>query len=221
MDGRRGTDARTMARLTLVPAEPAPLAVSPLVRRAYAFAEHAHRGQRRKDGQAYISHPVRVARVLAGLGYGDDVVAAALLHDVVEDTPVSLAEVRQAFGARVAGLVDCVSEDMTLPGAERKRDYRERVRVGSREARAICAADKVCNLDDLRVAAAADDHVALQRFHGGLHAQARRFDAELAMLADAGVDPELLEALNHGVEALRAEARRLSVFHLPQHALAA
>jgi guanosine-3',5'-bis(diphosphate) 3'-pyrophosphohydrolase len=210
-----------MARLTLVPAQPSPLAVSPLVRRAYAFAEHAHRGQRRKDGQAYISHPVRVARTVAELGYAEEVVAAALLHDVVEDTPVSLAEVRQAFGEHVAALVDCVTEDMTLPGAERKRAYRERVRVAPPEARAICAADKVCNLDDLRLAAASGDHVALQRFHGGLHAQARRFDAELAMLADAGVDPELLEALNRGVEALRAEARRLSIFHLPQHALAA
>ena len=210
-----------MARLTLAPAAPPALAATPLVRHAYAFAEHAHRGQRRKDGQAYISHPVRVARLLAERGYGEEVLAAALLHDVVEDTPVTLPEVRQAFGARVAELVAWVSEDMSRPAPERKRAYREQVRVGPADARAICAADKVCNLDDLRVTAASGDHVALQRFHGGLHAQAHRFTAELDMLCEAGADPRLTDALRRGVAALRAEARRLSIFAPVEHALAA
>ena len=210
-----------MPRLTLAPAAPPALTATPLVRRAYAFAEHAHRGQRRKDGQAYISHPVRVARLLAERGYGEEVLAAALLHDVVEDTRVTLPEVRQAFGVRVALLVECVSEDMSLPGAERKRAYREQVRVGPADARAICAADKVCNIEDLRITAASGDHVALQRFHGGLHAQAQRFTAELEMLRDAGADQRLTDALRRGVAALQAEARRLSIFAPVEHALAA
>ena len=147
--------------------------------------------------------------------------AAGLLHDVVEDTPVTLPEVRQAFGTRVALLVDCVSEDMSLPGPERKLAYREAVRVGPAEARAICAADKVCNIEDLRVTAASGDHVALQRFHGGLHAQAQRFTAELEMLLDAGADAGLTDALRRGVAALQAEARRLSIFAPVEHALAA
>ena len=62
------------------------------MRRAYAFAEAAHRGQRRKDGRAFIAHPVRVARLLASRGYDEEVLAAGLLHDVVEDTSVTLAE---------------------------------------------------------------------------------------------------------------------------------
>jgi (p)ppGpp synthase/HD superfamily hydrolase len=210
-----------MARLALAPAAQPALAATPLVRQAYAFAEHAHRGQRRKDGQLYISHPVRVARLLAGLGYREEVLAAALLHDVVEDTPVTLAEVHQAFGAHVAELVDCVSEDPALEGEARKLAYRERVRVAPRAARAICAADKVCNLDDLRVAAASEDHAALQRFHGGLHAQVQRFAAELKMLREGGADRELLAALGRGLRALRAEARRLSLAPRVEHALAA
>jgi (p)ppGpp synthase/HD superfamily hydrolase len=210
-----------MARLALAP-QPAPaLAATPLVRRAYAFAELAHRGQRRKDGQAYISHPVRVARILATLGYPDEVLAAALLHDVVEDTGATLAEIRQAFGARVAELVACVSEDPALVGAERKRAYRERVRVAPHDARAICAADKVCNLDDLRIAAATEDHMVLQRFHGGLHAQAQRFRAELRMLRDSGVDAALLDVLERGLLALQAEARRLTLAPAFERALAA
>jgi hypothetical protein len=134
---------------------------------------------------------------------------------------VTLPEVRQAFGARVALLVDCVSEDMSLPGPERKQAYRESVRVGPADARAICAADKVCNIEDLRVTAASGDHVALQRFHGGLHAQAQRFTAELEMLLDAGADTRLTDTLRRGIAALRAEARRLSIFAPVEHALAA
>jgi (p)ppGpp synthase/HD superfamily hydrolase len=210
-----------MPRLSLAPPAPPALTATPLVRHAYAFAEHAHRGQRRKDGQAYISHPVRVARLLAGLGYDQHVLAAALLHDVVEDTPVTLPEIRQAFGARIALLVASVSEDPSLHGAERKLAYREQVRVAPADARAICAADKVCNIEDLRVTAAAGDHVALQRFHGGLHAQAQRFTAELEMLCESGADADLTDALRRGVLALQAEARRLSIFVPVEHALAA
>jgi len=196
---------------TLAPVASSGLCATPVVRRAYVFAEHAHRGQRRKDGQAYISHPVRVARLLGALRYGEEVLAAALLHDVVEDTAVTLEDIREAFGQRVALLVDCVSEDPALPGGERKRAYHDRVRLAPRDARAICAADKVSNVEDLLLAAACDDHVALQRFHGGLHAQAQRFNAELYMLLEAGVDAQLTEALRRGIHALRAEARRLSV----------
>jgi (p)ppGpp synthase/HD superfamily hydrolase len=202
------------------PAAPAP-AAPPLVRRAYAFAERAHHGQRRKDGQAYIAHPVRVARIVAGLGYGEEVLAAALLHDVVEDTPVTVARLRLAFGVHVAELVDCVSENPALCGEERKRAYRERVRTGPRGAQAICAADKVCNIEDLWLAAAAGDHVVLQRFHGGLYGQVQRFAAELQMLRGAGADPELLDALDRGIVALRAQARRHSLIGAPQRALAA
>src|SRR5205814_7907858 len=70
-------------------AAPQPGPQDTLVRRAYAFAEAAHRGQRRKDDRAFIAHPVHVARLLAARGYDEEVVAAALLHDVVEDTPVT------------------------------------------------------------------------------------------------------------------------------------
>jgi (p)ppGpp synthase/HD superfamily hydrolase len=210
-----------MARLALAPAAPPAIAATPLVRHAYAFAEHAHHGQRRKDGQAYISHPVRVARLLAGLGYGEEVLAAALLHDVVEDTPATLAEIRQAFGPRVALLVASVSEDPTLHGAQRKQAYREQVRAAPSDAQAICAADKVCNVEDLRMSAAGGDHIVLQRFHGGLHEQAQRFTAELRMLCEAGVDTHLTDALRRGVLALEAEARRLSIFAPVEFALAA
>jgi len=184
------------------------MAAASLVLRAYGFAERAHRGQRRKDGQAYIAHPVRVARMLAALGYGEEVLAAALLHDVLEDTRATPDDVRAAFGPRVSGLVAWVSEDPALPCDARTAAYHERVRVGPPEARAIFAADKVCNLDDLRRAAAAGDRVVIGRFRGGLPGQAQRFAAELGMLRETGADPALLDALDRGLRGLRRLAAR-------------
>jgi (p)ppGpp synthase/HD superfamily hydrolase len=181
-----------------------------LVRRAYAFAEVAHRGQRRKDGRAFIAHPVHVARLLAARGYDDEVLAAALLHDVVEDTLVTLSDVRERFGARVAELVACVTENPELPTGERKRAYRERVRRSPQAARAICAADKVCNLADLHEAASNSAEQVLARFAGGLDAQVKRFSAELSMLEEAGADRGLRAAMRAELGALRAQARRRS-----------
>jgi (p)ppGpp synthase/HD superfamily hydrolase len=174
----------------------------PLVGEAYEFAAAAHRTQRRKDGQAFIAHPVRVARLLAARGYGDEVIAAALLHDVVEDTPITLAELKERFGPAVAALVDWVTEDVRLPVPERRRAYRERVRRAPRPARDICAADKLCNASDLHAAADEDDRRTLARFFDGLAGQVARLQDDLAMLDDAGADPALRDAIRDEIAAL-------------------
>ena len=81
-----------------------------LILSAYETAERAHEGQVRRSGEAYISHPVAVATVLAGLGMDDVTLAAALLHDAVEDTAVSLPELEASFGPAVAQIVDGVTK---------------------------------------------------------------------------------------------------------------
>ena len=81
-----------------------------LIERAYAVAEEAHRGQKRKSGEAYITHPVAVAQILADLGIGAKTLAAALLHDTVEDTDYTLDMLRADFGEEVAMLVDGVTK---------------------------------------------------------------------------------------------------------------
>ena len=81
-----------------------------LIERAYAAAELAHRGQKRKSGEAYITHPVAVAQILADLGIGSKTLAAALLHDTVEDTDYTLDMLRKDFGDEVAMLVDGVTK---------------------------------------------------------------------------------------------------------------
>jgi guanosine-3',5'-bis(diphosphate) 3'-pyrophosphohydrolase len=81
-----------------------------VLERAYAAAERAHDGQKRRSGEPYITHPVAVAQILAELGLGSKAVAAALLHDTVEDTEYSLDMVRHDFGDEVAMLVDGVTK---------------------------------------------------------------------------------------------------------------
>jgi GTP diphosphokinase / guanosine-3',5'-bis(diphosphate) 3'-diphosphatase len=81
-----------------------------LVERAYTVAERAHEGQKRKSGEPYITHPVAVSQILADLGIGAKTIAAALLHDTVEDTAYTLDQVRADFGDEIAMLVDGVTK---------------------------------------------------------------------------------------------------------------
>jgi len=120
---------------------------------ALAFAAHKHRDQRRKDAAAspYINHPIALANVLVreGAVSEPEVIAAALLHDTVEDTQTSAGELRTAFGERVARIVEEVTDDKSLPKAERKRLQIEHAAAISREAKLVKLADKICNLRDM------------------------------------------------------------------------
>ena len=124
-----------------------------LLLKALAFAAHKHRDQRRKDPGAspYINHPIALAEVLTGEGGITDgeVLAAALLHDTVEDTATTPPELEEAFGARIAGIVAEVTDDTRLPRAERKRLQIEHAAHISREAKLVKLADKICNVRDV------------------------------------------------------------------------
>src|ERR1700749_123542 len=76
------------------------------VRKAYSIGALAHTGQMRKSGEPYITHPVAVAGILAELGMDAETIIAAILHDTLEDTPLSRAELEADFGSVVAELVD-------------------------------------------------------------------------------------------------------------------
>ncbi|WP_227589862.1 RelA/SpoT family protein [Demequina pelophila] len=81
-----------------------------LIEQAYQVAERAHRGQLRKSGEPYITHPIAVAQIIADLGMPDSTIAAALLHDVVEDTDFPLSRIEEEFGPEVAMIVDGVTK---------------------------------------------------------------------------------------------------------------
>ena len=91
----RGQPADAVEQLARTVRTHHPRADLAIIDRAYATAERAHRGQKRKSGEPYITHPVAVAQILADLGIGPRGIAAALLHDTVEDTDYQLDEVRR------------------------------------------------------------------------------------------------------------------------------
>jgi guanosine-3',5'-bis(diphosphate) 3'-pyrophosphohydrolase len=134
-------------------AVPAGSADVSVILKALEFAALKHRDQRRKDAQAspYINHPIALANVLVHEGGVTDpvVIAAALLHDTVEDTETSWQELREAFGEKVAGIVGEVTDDKSLLKAERKRLQVEHAAHISREAKLVKLADKICNVRDV------------------------------------------------------------------------
>jgi HD domain len=131
------TDAQT--RISTLSGQPGSAARAPrsatgkpssLIRSAMKFAACCHASQRRASDQApFIEHPVEVARLLRDAGCPDVVIAAGLLHDVLENSPTSVAELTACFGAEVANLVQAVSDDPSIPSyRQRKQQLREQVR---------------------------------------------------------------------------------------------
>lgn len=97
-----------------------------LIQRAYRVAEEAHSGQKRHSGEPYITHCVAVANILADLRVPAEVVAAGLLHDTVEDTSITLSDIRKGFGDTISILVDGVTKLTNLPRVSRGDQHAEK-----------------------------------------------------------------------------------------------
>jgi guanosine-3',5'-bis(diphosphate) 3'-pyrophosphohydrolase len=125
-----------------------------LIERSYDVAAYWHRNQKRKSGDPYITHPLAVATILAELGMNTDTISAALLHDTVEDTPYSLAELRGDFGEDIAALVDGVTKlDKVKYGDSAEAEtVRKMVVAMSRDIRVLVIklADRLHNMRTLR-----------------------------------------------------------------------
>jgi (p)ppGpp synthase/HD superfamily hydrolase len=170
----------------------------PVTRSALTFAEERHRGQLRDTDRApFILHPLEVAHLLRGRGYPDHVVAAGVLHDVIEDTGVDYDELAVRFGDAVADLVREVSEpEGGGDYAQRKARLRAAVAEASADAVAVFAADKVAKTRELRLGLVGTDGepdpVKLEHYWAclellehrlGHHALVRQLRFELEALA--------------------------------------
>jgi guanosine-3',5'-bis(diphosphate) 3'-pyrophosphohydrolase len=127
------------------------------VQRAYAFAEESHRGQKRLSGEDFIEHPVAVAAILADLGMDLTTLQAALLHDVVEDTSLSVEEIEAEFGTQVAAIVDGLTKLEKIKFRSREQEQAENVRkmiiAMARDIRVLLIklADRLHNMRTLEV----------------------------------------------------------------------
>lgn len=189
---------------------------SEAVRRAFAFAGRAHAGQRRKDdGSPFIGHPIRVAGLLAAEGFDEAVIAAALLHDVVEDSEHEVGDVADRFGADVGGLVAALTEDARIADYEQRKDaHRDQVEAAGELATAIYVADKLANLRDMRALYTEVGERAAARFTApSLEVRVEAWRRDVEMASQAAPDLTLLESLRNeldGFEADRAARRRES-----------
>ena len=98
------------------------------IKAAYTMARQAHEGQMRSSGDPYISHPIEVAIILVGLGMDSDTIIGGILHDVVEDTSITLEDIQKRFGGDVADLVDGVTKLANIPYSSRAEQQAENVR---------------------------------------------------------------------------------------------
>jgi HD superfamily phosphodiesterase len=162
--------------------------VTSILERAEALAEHAHRGQVRKGtSDPYVDHPRAVARIVADAGGGDEPVAAALLHDVVEDAGVPIADIERDFGAVVARAVRDLSEDKSRTWEARKRHtLLELPRLESPSA-LVALADKLDNLRRLHGEAEAHGALLWERFNAPFTRQ-RRYYRSLGHAFEARAD---------------------------------
>jgi (p)ppGpp synthase/HD superfamily hydrolase len=178
-----------------------------LLKRALDQAAVWHRDQKRKYPGVdvpYMSHLAGVTIVLARHGFAEEVLAAGALHDAVEDTIATLADIERLFGARVAELVEhCSEPDKSVPWELRKQQYLDRFPHAPWEAQAISLADKIDNLQSIVVCA---------HEYGDPWAQFRRGRAEqlarLAVLRDAASRLPAHPLVDEFVAAL-AEAERV------------
>jgi (p)ppGpp synthase/HD superfamily hydrolase len=170
----------------------------PLTRAAVAFARERHSGQhRRSDQAAFVVHPLEVASLLERSHYPDHVVAAAVLHDVLEDTEANRVELEMRFGPEVASLVSTLSDDPSIPDEEeRKNDIRERVRHAGGYAPTVYAADKVSKVRELRtmlLMGISDEEASVKL---------DRYRKSLRMLDETMPGSRLVELLRFELEAL-------------------
>ena len=124
-----------------------------LILKAGHFAAEKHKKQRRKDKDAspYINHPISVALAIVQIGEVDDpeILAAALLHDTIEDTETTPEELEKEFGQQVCAYVLDVTDDKSLPKAQRKKKQIEHAKALSKGAALIKLGDKISNVSDV------------------------------------------------------------------------
>jgi (p)ppGpp synthase/HD superfamily hydrolase len=171
---------------------------SPIIRDALGFATSCHEGQLRDAGDVpFVTHPLEVACLLHEAGYSDEVVAAGVLHDVIENTDAELADLERRFGPDVTRLVAAVSDDPAIEDhAERKAALRDQVARAGECAAAVFAADKVSKARELRTRAG--------RFSRSDELRVQHYEASMEMLDQVLPGRELVDRLRGELDELHA-----------------
>lgn len=181
---------------------------SPLVREALELARSAHAGQVRNGsgGRPYIEHPLAVAELLAEHGFPDPVLAAALLHDVVEESATPVEEIRRRCGDEVADLVVVLTDAEEIEDyGRRKQVHRAEVEAAGSEALAIYAADKLSNIRALRRVYAQQGEEVGAELKAPLETKVEVWEADAEMLRERSPGLPFLPELEAELSLLAAD----------------
>jgi GTP pyrophosphokinase len=188
-----------------------------LIEDAYALAFAAHEAQRRDNGEPYITHPLAVANILAGYRLDSSSIVTALLHDVIEDTPVTLAAVQKRFGAEVAGLVDGVTKltrlELQSDRTKQAENFRKLVLAMSKDIRVLIVklADRLHNMRTIGAVTAPERRKRIARETLEIYAPlAERIGmesvkTELQTRSFAETDPEAFDTIQARLNFLRGQ----------------
>ena len=191
----------------LATAAPAFIEQSDLLGRALAVAAAAHRDQTRYDGSPYLSHPLRVCELLAQCEADETTLAAALLHDGVEDSELSIGAVVEAFGVEIGELVAALTEDDSIDDWVKRKDaIRRQVADAGDAAAAIYAADKLANLQEMRMLYAVRAEAAIDLHKApSLDLRVRAWSDDLAMIEKVAPSLALIAPLRTELDRFEAE----------------
>lgn len=175
-----------------------------LIEKAFRFAELKHRGHTRKgEDVPYLTHLVTVAVRLAQLGFSEEVIAAGLVHDAVEDTEATLEEVRAELGDAVADLVAVVTYDDALSWEDKRVAYAEAVRNAPEGAKAISIIDKIHNAESILVSYAQEGAKVWDKFTKGKEVKIAFEESMLKVFEDSWEHP-LIDEYRSLIEQLKA-----------------
>lgn len=144
-----------------------------IIEKALQLASKSHEGQYRKNTDIpYIIHPVAVGMLLMKHGYSEEIVAAGILHDTVEDTPLTIEEIEREFGGKIAEIVEGSSEpDKSLPWKARKEHTIEFLKTAPEVIRAVVCADKLHNIRSIISDYEREGEKVWNRFNAGKEQQ--------------------------------------------------
>lgn len=178
------------------------------MRDAIEMASSGHAGQIRNGsgGMPYIEHPLAVAELLAEHDCSETMLAAALLHDVVEESEIEVEEIRLRFGDEVARLVAALTDAEEIEPYERRKDvHRAEVEAAGAEALTIYAADKLANIRALRRVYADEGEAVGAELKAPLDVKIAVWEADASLLGIACPDLPFLSELEDQLEGLRSE----------------
>lgn len=174
-----------------------------IIEKAARISVVAHKNQARKDGDnlPYIIHPLMVAIKLARYNFTDTVIAAALVHDVLEDCDYTQKEIKEVLGPEVLEIVKAVTNNDKLPWEEKKMEYVESVRRGQVGAKAVAVADKIHNVESLLIDYKKEGPKLWEKFNRGRDKKVW-FEKEVLKMLKETWDHPLIEQYEGLVEQL-------------------